>query len=72
MTDTKDKKDKSPYYIFVYGGDRMYLLGRDGRYLKEYNADEAMIFDDKIDAITYVEKHGLQRFSTIRKVKYKN
>ena len=72
MENIIDNKTNSQYYIFVNGGDRTYLLGSDGKYLEDNNADEAMIFDDKIDAITYVEKHGLQRFSTIRKVKYKN
>lgn len=58
----------SPYYIFMNGGDRMYLLGGDGKYLEENKADEAMTFNDIVDAVTYIEKHGLQRLATIRKV----
>ena len=48
----------------------MYLLGSDGKYLEDNNADEAMSFSDIIDAVTYVEKRGLQRLETIRKVRY--
>ena len=49
----------------------MYLLGSDGKYLEDNNVDEAMTFNDIIDAVTYVEKRGLQRLATIRKVKNK-
>lgn len=49
----------------------MYLLGSDGKYLEYNNVDEAMTFNDIIDAVTYVEKRGLQRLATIRKVKNK-
>ena len=63
-----DNKANSPYYIFVNGGDRMFLLGNDGKYLEDNDASEAMTFSDILDAVTYVEKHGLQRLATIRKV----
>lgn len=46
----------------------MYLLGSDGKYLEDNNADEAMTFNDIIDAVTYVEKRVLQRLATIRRV----
>ena len=46
----------------------MYLLGSDGKYLEDNNADEAMTVNDIIDAVTYVEKRGLQRLATIRSV----
>ena len=71
MENITDNTKKSLYYIFVNGGERMYLLGSDGKYLEDNNADEAMTFNDIIDAITYVEKRGLQRLATIRKVKNK-
>lgn len=58
---------ESPWYIFIIGGDRMYLLGDDGRYLTEYYKDAALNFTEKIDAIKYVEKRGLQRLATIRR-----
>lgn len=57
-----------PYYIFVNGGDRMYLLGKNGNYLADNDSEKAIRFFDKIDALLYVEKYGIQRISTIRKV----
>lgn len=57
---------QSPYYIFMNGGDRMYVLGKTGEYQTELT--DAMSFTDKIDAIIYVEKHGYERIATIRKV----
>lgn len=63
-----DIQAESPWYIFISGGDRMYLLGNDGRYLIENVKDEAMTFIEKIDAIKYVEKHGLTRLATIRRI----
>lgn len=58
---------ESPYYIFMNGGDKMYVLGKTGQY--ETDLSEAMTFTDKLDAIIYVEKHGYERIATIRKVK---
>lgn len=57
---------ESPYYIFMNGGDKMYVLGRTGQY--EAELSKAMTFTDKMDAIVYVEKHGYERIATIRKV----
>jgi len=57
----------SPYYIFMNGGDKRYVLGRTGQY--ETELSKAMTFNDKLDAIIYVEKHGYERIATIRKVK---
>lgn len=48
------------------GGDNMYVLGKTGHY--EIELSKAMTFTDKLDAIIYVEKHGLERIATIRKV----
>lgn len=58
---------ESPYYIFMNGGDKMYVLGKTGQY--ETKLSEAMTFTEKLDAIIYVEKHGYERIATIRKVK---
>ena len=58
---------ESPYYIFMNGGDKMYVLGKTGQY--EEKLSNAMTFTEKIDAIIYVEKHGYQKIATIRKVK---
>ena len=62
-----DVVNESPYYIFMNGGDKMYVLGRTGQY--ETELSNAMTFTEKIDAIIYVEKHGYERIATIRKVK---
>ena len=62
-----DVVTESPYYIFMNGGDKMYVLGRTGQY--ETELLNAMTFTEKIDAIIYVEKHGYERIATIRKVK---
>lgn len=62
-----DVLTESPYYIFMNGGDKMYVLGRTEQYEEELS--NAMTFTDKYDAIVYVEKHGYQRIATIRKVK---
>ena len=64
-----NKQIESPYYIFVSGGDRMYLLGSDGNYVPDNNAEEAMQFGEVIDAVIYIEKHGLEKLATIRKIK---
>lgn len=56
---------ESLYYIFMKGGDKMYVLGKTGQY--EENLSNAMTFTEKIDAIIYVEKHGYERIATIRK-----
>ena len=60
---------ESPYYIFMNGGDKMYVLGRTGQY--EEKLSNAMTFTDKYDAIVYVEKHGYQRIATIRKINWR-
>ncbi len=57
---------ESPYYIFMNGGDKMYILGKTGQY--ETDLSDAMTFREKIDAIIYVEKHGYERIATIRRV----
>ena len=62
-----DIQTESPYYIFINGGEKMYVLGKTGRY--ETALYEAMTFTEKYDAIVYIEKHGYQRIATIRKVK---
>lgn len=63
-----DVVTESPYYIFMNGGDKMYVLGKTGQY--ETELTKAMTFTEKIDAIIYVEKHGYEKIATIRMVKY--
>ena len=61
--------NESPYYIFMNGCDKMYVLGRNGQY--ETELSKAIKFTDKLDAIIYVEKHGYERISTIRRIAHK-
>ena len=58
---------ESPYYIFMNGGERMYVLGKTGQYQTELT--DAMTFTDKMDAFIFVEKHGYERIATVRKFK---
>ena len=60
-------QNESPFYIFMNGGDKMYVLGKTGQY--ETELSNAMTFKDKYDAIVYIERHGYQRIATIRRVK---
>ena len=53
------------WYIFMIGLDNAYVLGKTGNY--ETELSKGISFTEKIDAIEYVEKHGYQRITTIRK-----
>ena len=55
------------WYIFMIGLDKAYVLGNTGDY--ETELSKGMSFTEKIDAIEYVEKHGYQRISTVRRPK---
>ena len=61
-----ENKSSSPYYIFINGGDKIYVLGKTGSY--ETELTEAVSFSDRLSAIMYVEKYGLEKIATIRKV----
>ena len=54
------------YYIFIDSGDRIYLLGIHGEYVTRI--EDAMWFGGILDAKIYVDKHGLERITTVRKV----
>lgn len=54
------------YYIFIDSGDQVYLLGLHGEYVT--CIEDAMWFDDVLQAKIYVDKHGLERITTVRKV----
>ncbi len=57
---------KPSYYIFMDGGDGLYVIGKTGGY--ETELSKAMTFEDKLDAIIYVEKHGYQKIARIRHI----
>ena len=71
MINEIDKQKNSLYCIYINGGDRTFLLGHDGSYLIDNNLEKAMEFYDVIDAVTYIEKHGLQRMANVRKMNIK-
>ena len=48
-------------------GDKIYLLGKNNSY--ETELSKAISFNEKIDAIEYVEKHGYQRIASVRRIK---
>lgn len=57
-------------YIFVDSGTGMLAVGISGGLTnKKY---EARTFTSKMDAILYIEKHGLEKLATIRKIQRVN
>ena len=61
-----ENNSSSPYYIFINGGDGIYVFGKTGDY--ETNLTEAVSFAEKLSAIMYIEKYGLEKIATVRKV----
>lgn len=57
------------YYIFIDSGDQAYLLGLRGDYVT--SIEEAMWFSDVLEAKLYVDRHGLERITTVRKIVFK-
>ena len=57
------------YYIFIDAGDQIYLLGLHGEYV--IHIEDAMWFSDVFEAKLYVERHGLERITTVRKIVFK-
>ena len=58
-------RDNEKYYIFVIDPEGCFVIGQGGMY--ESTISKAICFNNKYDAHIYVEKHGLQKISTIRK-----
>ena len=53
-------------YIFVDSGTGMLAVGISGGLTDK--KCEARTFMDKLDAILYIEKHGLEKLATIRRL----
>ena len=70
MVNMKNDNEVSPYYIFMNAGDKIYLLGKNNSY--ETELSNAISFNEKIDAIEYVEKYGYQRIASVRRIKPKS
>ena len=66
MTVSEETKDNK-WHVFTIGLDKAYALGINGRY--ETDITKALSFNEKIDAIRYVEKYGFEKITTVRKLK---
>lgn len=53
-------------YIFVDSGTGMLAVGISGGLTDK--VCEARTFTNKMDAILYIEKHGLEKLATIRRI----
>lgn len=54
------------YLIFVDAGDQTFLLGKHGEYVTLLG--EAMKFAEPYDAKLYIDKHGLEHITSVRKI----
>ena len=52
--------------IAVNSGVGLRMIGNTGQYVKEFA--NAMRFADEIEAYEYIEKHGLEKLSSVRKI----
>lgn len=57
--------NEARYYIFIIDHEGCFAVGQEGTY--EETISNALVFTNKYEAHRYVEKHGLQKISTIRK-----
>ena len=64
------KMKSDELYIFVDSGNGMLAVGISGGLTDK--KCEARTFTDKLDAILYIEKHGLEKLATIRKIQRVN
>ena len=60
------KMKSDEMYIFVDSGTGMLAVGISGGLTDK--VCEARKFTDKMDAILYIEKHGLEKLATIRRI----
>lgn len=60
-------QNEERFYIFIIDPEGCFAIGQEGTY--ESVISKAISFVDKYDALKYIEKHGLQKISTIRKFK---
>ena len=51
--------------IVVNSGVGLRMIGNTGQYVKEFT--DAMKFADEIEAYEYIERHGLEKLSSVRK-----
>ena len=60
-------QNEERFYIVIIDPEGCFAIGQEGTY--ESVISKAISFVDKYDALKYIEKHGLQKISTIRKFK---
>lgn len=54
--------------IAINSGVGLRLIGNTGRYVKDFS--DAMKFADEIEAYEYIERHGLEKMSSVRKINF--
>ena len=52
--------------IAINSGVGLRMIGNTGHYVKEFS--EAMKFMDEIETYEYIERHGLEKISSVRKL----
>ena len=55
--------------IAINSGVGLRLIGNTGQYVKEFT--DAMKFANEIEAYEYIERHGLEKISSVRKYAFK-
>ena len=55
--------------IAINSGVGLRLIGNTGQYVKEFA--DAMKFADEMEAYEYVQRHGLEKISSVRKYAFK-
>ena len=60
-----DINSRDKYHIFIFDPKVCFVVGKDGMY--EDSISQALSFNNKYDAVKYIEKHGIQKISTIRR-----
>ena len=55
--------------IAINSGVGLRMIGNTGQYVKEFA--DAMKFANEIEAYEYIERHGLEKISSVRKYAFK-
>ena len=56
--------------IAINSGVGLRMIGNTGQYVKEFT--DAMKFADEIEAYEYIERHGIEKISSVRKTVKRN
>lgn len=55
------------YIVLIHSGDALFLLGRHGEYLR--NINNALKFNDIVEAKEYIERRGIEKIAMTRRVR---